>query len=187
MEDKEPDLHKSFTHFSKEDLLRIFPLDSLQYMYKVYIDENTALPNDIIALANLLANRVPKSVGQCLFCNKGDLVLDLDGNILRILKVDYIDERLGPMLLVYNPLTDEKYPTTSFLIRIPEFTFADEVIPAVRAGLIVKGKRNNFVVIQKEIFRLGEIHITDNKMAKNILKLGHFSYLLPSGKDEGEE
>lgn len=177
-------------YFNKEELLKIFPLGDLKYIYKVYVDAKAEVSNmSENSLATLLDNKVPRVIGGTTYCNVGDLATDLEGNLVRIIKIDYIDDRFGPMVLVYDVHKRVKYANTSPLIVIPEFIFADSISKDTKTKLFNAAKGNNYLLLKNVAYVLGNFYVFNENLARTILNKGHFTYIhtIQPSKNQEEE
>jgi hypothetical protein len=144
-------------------------------MYAHYVDND---PNVSISstqtLGNLLHLKVPKTLDETVFLKRGDLVTNFDGGFLRVKQLDYVDQRVGRLPLVYDIEKDKTYAHIAHLVKIEEVEFDKSVDVALRLKLANKLKYVNCLIIDGEIVKVGDIYIDSDREARAYIRARGF-------------
>ena len=105
-----------------------------------------------------------------MYIKKGDLVRNLKGNLLRIKEMDYFDARLGRIPLVYDITTQVSYAHVGYLTKVEEVDFTENICIDKRVKLIKVLRKFNFIQIDGDLYKVGEIYVVNDAMIDALLR-----------------
>lgn len=168
-----------YVYYEAKDLVQIFSLETLQKLYRAYVDSDPDMYfSRIETLANLLTNKIQKPLYLETKLRVNILVTDFSGNVYRVVQLDDLGLG-GPLMpLVFDLETNKTFPYSSPLFHINPIEYAETVDEELKSKLNEVCKTTNYFRYQGNILTVGTIYIFDNSMAEDLLKAECFYMLI---------
>lgn len=169
--------------YSSEELHLLFDLETLQLMYRLYIDDDKSVSiTKKSTLVHVLQGKVGISTPHVKDIEEHDIVLDLRGNYYRVIKVDSKDDRVNNCPLLFDLQVGSSKIFTSYLIKVQPFVFDESVDKKYRQQLYEKAELYNYFKLGDKYSTIGRINVFSNEFAKDLIN-AEATYSMPNDNE----